>query len=335
VKLASLKSGRDGRLVVVSRDLRRATDAGAIATTLQSALDDWQRTAPKLRELAETLRRGNVEDFAFDPAECAAPLPRAYQWIDGSAYVNHVELMRRSRGDTLPESYFTEPLIYQGASDQMLGPRAPLACPDEAFGIDIEAEIGVIMDDVPLGVTAAEAANHIKLYTLLNDISLRRLIPPELAKGFGFFQGKPATAFAGVVVTPDELGGAERAHTIARPLQVDINGQPFGRARPDLDQVFTFVDLIVHAARTRSLGAGTILGGGTVSNKLDGGPGRTLRDGGAGYSCIAEQRAVERLRTGAAQTSFLRDGDTIRLEMLHEDGTSIFGSIEQTVQILS
>lgn len=332
MKLATLKSGRDGRLVVVNRDLSRATDASAIAPTLQSALDDWHKHEAALRELAETLRRGHAEDFEFDLARCDAPLPRAYQWVDGSVYVNHVELLRQSRGASVLASYFTEPLIYQGASDHMLGPRDPIRCPDEAFGIDIEAEVGVITDDVPLGTSAATAAKHIKLYTLINDVSLRRLIPPELAKGFGFFQGKPATAFAGVVVTPDELGRTLRAHTIARPLDVEINAAPFGCARPDVDQVFTFADLIAHATRTRKLGAGSIIGGGTVSNKLDGGPGRSVPEGGAGYSCIAEQRAVERIRTGQARTPFLHFGDRIRIEMRHEDGVSIFGSIEQTVQ---
>ena len=332
MKLATLKSGRDGRLVVVSRDLRRAADARAIAPTLQAALDDWLTHEPALEELAERLHRGAAEDFAFELADCAAPLPRAYQWIDGSVYVNHVELLRQSRGASLPESYFSEPLIYQGGSDHMLGPRDPLYCADEDFGIDLEAEIGVITDDVPLGTAAEAAARHIKLYTLINDVSLRRLIPPELAKGFGFLQGKPATAFAGVVVTPDELGDALKSETVAGALEVDINGAPFGRARPEIDQVFTFADLIAHATRTRRLGAGTIIGGGTVSNKLDGGPGRAVREGGVGYSCIAEQRAVERIRTGKAQTPFLRFGDRIRIEMRHEDGTSIFGSIEQTVQ---
>jgi fumarylacetoacetate (FAA) hydrolase len=334
VKLASLKSARDGRLHVVSRDLTRAADATHIARTLQQALDGWRELETPLREFAQRLENDATTAIAFRPEDCAAPLPRAYQWMDGSAYVNHVDLMRQSRGGSLPESFFAEPLLYQGGSDDLLGPRDPIVCADAAYGIDFEAELGIITDDVPMSVSSDDAASHIKLYTLLNDVSLRRLIPPELAKGFGFFQGKPATAFAAVAVTPDELNGVLSAYTIARPMLVHLNGGLFGRARPDVDQIFTFADLIAHACKTRKLGAGSILGGGTVSNRMDGGPGRSIEDGGDGYSCIAEQRAVERIATGRASTDFLQHSDRIRIEMLHADGSSIFGSIEQTVTIL-
>lgn len=331
MKLASLRSGRDGRLAVVSRNLSRAADATPVAPTLQAALDDWEALEPRLRALADALERDAVASFPFDLGACAAPLPRAYQWLDGSAYVNHVELMRQSRGDGLPASFFEEPLIYQGGSDSMLGPREPIVCGDEEHGVDFEAELGVITDDVPSGTERASAAAHIKLYTLLNDLSLRRLIPPELAKGFGFLIGKPATAFAGVVVTPDEVADRRADDTISLPVLVHVNGTLFGRARPDVDQTFTFADLIAHAARTRRLGAGSIIGGGTISNRFDGGPGRPVAEGGAGYSCIAEQRAVERLLHGRSRTPFLHYGDRVRIEMLDARGGSIFGAIEQTV----
>jgi fumarylacetoacetate (FAA) hydrolase len=331
VKLASLKSGRDGRLVVVDRALERAAHAGAIAPTLQAALDRWPETEPRLRELAADLESDRVEAFAFVESDCAAPLPRAYQWIDGSAYVNHVELLRQSRGTTLPALLWTEPLLYQGGSDDLCAPRDPIRFPTDDTGIDFEAEVAIVTDDVPMGTRATDAAAHMKLYVLANDISLRRLIPPELAKGFGFFVGKPATTFAPVAVTPDELGSTLRGDAIALPLCVDVNGAPFGRARPDIDRVFSFADLIAFATQTRNLGAGTIVGGGTVSNKLDGGPGLPIAEGGVGYSCIAEQRAVEKIRHGAAHTEFLRFGDRVRIEMLGPDGTSVFGSIDQVV----
>lgn len=331
MKLASLKSGRDGRLVVVDRALERATSAGAIAPTLQAALDRWQETGPKLRELAADLEAGRGAAFRFVESDCAAPLPRAYQWIDGSAYVNHVELLRQSRGATLPASFWTEPLLYQGGSDDLCAPSDPIRLPSDDSGVDFEAEVAVITDDVPMRTRAADAASHIKLYALANDVSLRRLIPPELAKGFGFFVGKPATSFAPVAVTPDELQSSLYGDAIALPLHVDVNGTPFGRARPDTDRVFSFADLIAFATQTRNLGAGTIVGGGTVSNKLDGGPGLPIAEGGVGYSCIAEQRAVEKIRHGVARTEFLRYGDRVRIEMLGADGISVFGRIEQTV----
>jgi fumarylacetoacetate (FAA) hydrolase len=331
VKLASLKSGRDGRLLVVNRELSRAAHASAIAPTLQSALDRWEKTEPQLRLLAAELESGRIATIPFDEGDCAAPLPRAYQWIDGSAYVNHVELLRRSRGERLPETFWTEPLIYQGGSDDLTAPRDPIRVHADDVGVDFEAEIAIITDDVSAGTTAAAASRHITLYMLVNDVSLRRIIPPELAKGFGFFVGKPATAFSPVAITPDELGEDLVGDAIRLPLLVDVNGEPFGRARPDVDRVFSFAELIAYAAQTRNLSAGTIVGGGTVSNKLDGGPGLAVSEGGSGYSCIAEQRAVEQIRDGAARTKFLRYGDRVRIEMRDRDGASVFGRIEQTV----
>jgi fumarylacetoacetate (FAA) hydrolase len=332
VKLASLKSGRDGRLVVVDHALGRAAYANEIAPTLQAALDRWSETEPELRALAAELEAGRVTAVPFIEADCAAPLPRAYQWIDGSAYVNHVELLRQSHGATLPASFWTEPLLYQGGSDDLCAPHDPIRFLADDTGIDFEAEVAVVTDDVPMGTGAVEAAGHIKLYVLANDVSLRRLIPPELAKGFGFFVGKPATSFAPVAVTPDELRSSLRGDAIALPLRVDVNGAPFGRARPEIDRVFSFADLIAFATQTRNLGAGTIVGGGTVSNKLDGGPGLPIAEGGVGYSCIAEQRAVEKIRHGAARTEFLRFGDRVSIEMIDLDGTSVFGRIDQVVQ---
>jgi fumarylacetoacetate (FAA) hydrolase len=331
VKLASLKSGRDGRLILVNRELTLAVHAGAIAPTLQAALDRWTEAEPLLRELAAELEAGRRNAMPFDERLCCAPLPRAYQWIDGSAYVNHVELLRRSRGAALPESFWREPLLYQGGSDELCAPRDPIRVRSDEVGVDFEAEIAVVTDDVPVGTTAERAPKHIRLYMLANDVSLRRLIPAELAKGFGFFVGKPATAFSPVAVTPDEFGASLDDDAIALPLRVFLNGKPFGNARPDVDRVFSFADLIAFAAQTRTLAAGTIIGGGTVSNKLDGGPGLPVAEGGAGYSCIAEQRAVEKIRHAEARTPFLRYGDRVRIEMTGTDGVSIFGAIEQTV----
>jgi fumarylacetoacetate (FAA) hydrolase len=331
VKLASLKSGRDGRLILVNRRLTLAVHASAIAPTLQAALDRWDETGPLLVELAAELEAGRLNAMPFDETLCAAPLPRAYQWIDGSAYVNHVELLRRSRGASLPDSFRREPLLYQGGSDDLCPPRDPIRVRSDDVGVDIEAEIAVVTDDVPVGTTAARAPRHIRLFMLANDVSLRRLIPAELAKGFGFFIGKPATSFSPVAVTPDEVGASLDGDAIGLPLRVCINGAPFGNARPDVDRVFSFADLIAFAAQTRALSAGTILGGGTVSNKLAGGPGLPVNEGGAGYSCIAEQRAVEEIRFGEARTPFLRYGDHVRIEMIGPDGVSIFGAIEQVV----
>lgn len=333
MKLASLKNGtRDGRLVVVSRDLTRCTDASFLVPTLQAALDDWRRIAPHLEALAESLDHGAVPSERFHEHDSHSPLPRAYQWADGSAYVNHVELVRKARGAELPASFWTDPLMYQGGSDSFLGPRDPIVMGDDAWGIDMEGEVAVIVDDVPMGAGVDEARRAIRLVMLANDVSLRRLIPDELAKGFGFFQGKPSSAFSPVAVTPDELGEAWDGGRLHLPLCVDLNGKPFGRANAGIDMTFDFPTLIAHAAKTRPLCAGTIIGSGTVSNKLDGGPGKTIAEGGVGYSCLAELRIVETLANGKATSDFMRFGDTVRIEMKDRDGHSIFGAIEQAVE---
>jgi fumarylacetoacetate (FAA) hydrolase len=333
MKLASLKNGtRDGKLVVVSRDLTRYTDASYLVPTLQAALDNWSRIAPHLEALAEGLDHGSVPSERFHEHDAHSPLPRAYQWADGSAYVNHVELVRKSRGAELPESFWTDPLMYQGGSDSFLGPRDPIVMADEAWGIDMEGEIAVIVDDVPMGASVDQARQAIRLVMLVNDVSLRRLIPDELAKGFGFFQGKPSSAFSPTAVTPDELGEAWDGGRLHLPLCVDLNGKPFGRANAGVDMTFDFPTLIAHAAKTRPLAAGTIVGSGTVSNKLDGGPGKTIAEGGVGYSCLAELRIVETLANGKATSDFMRFGDTVRIEMKDASGHSIFGAIEQTVE---
>ena len=331
MKLASLKSGgRDGTLVVVSGDLTRAIEAGAIAGTLQEALDDWAHIEPQLRDLAEQVELGSVSTFRFREHEVAAPLPRAYQWADASAYVNHVELLRRSRGAELPDSFWTDPLMYQGGSDAFLSPRDDIVMSDESWGIDFEAEVAVITDDVPMGVTPEAARGHIKLVLLVNDVSLRGLIPGELAKGFGFFHGKPSSACSPVAVTPDTLGKAWDGGKLSLPMLVEYNGKPFGRPQAGVDMTFDFPTLIAHAAKTRRLGAGTILGSGTISNKgADGGPGKPIADGGVGYACLAEQRTVETIMNGKATTPFMRFGDTVRIEMRDDANHSIFGAIEQ------
>ncbi len=332
MKLASLMHGRDGRLVVVSRDLTRATDAFPVVPTMQAALDDWERCAPRLADLSEGLEHGSVPSFRFHEHDCASPLPRAYQWLDGSAYVNHVELVRKARGAQMPESFWTDPLMYQGGSDASLGPRQPVHARSEEHGVDFEAEIAVVTGDVPMGVSAAEGLGHIRLVMLVNDVSLRNLIASELAKGFGFVQSKPASAFSPVAVTPDELGEAWRGGKLHLPLLSFLNGKPFGRPDAGVDMTFDFGALIAHAARTRALSAGTIIGSGTVSNRdPDGSPGRPLAEGGLGYACIAEQRMVETIRTGAPATPFLRFGDSVRIEMKDATGHSIFGAIEQDI----
>jgi fumarylacetoacetate (FAA) hydrolase len=332
MKLASLTHGRDGRLVVVSNDLTRATDAFPVVATLQGALDDWQRLAPRLADLAESLEHGSVPSFRFHEHDCAAPLPRAYQWLDASAYVNHVDLVRKARGATMPESFWTDPLMYQGGSDASFGPRQPVKALSEEHGIDFEAEIAVVTGDVPMGVSATEALAHIRLVMLANDVSLRNLIANELAKGFGFVQSKPPNAFSPVAVSPDELGAAWQGGKLHLPLLTQVNGRPFGKPEAGADMTFDFGTLIAHAARTRPLGAGTIIGSGTVSNRdAGGGPGKPLSEGGLGYACIAEQRMVETILSGAPKTPFLRFGDSIRIEMKDAAGHSIFGAIEQDV----
>jgi fumarylacetoacetate (FAA) hydrolase len=333
MKLATLKNGsRDGKLVVVSRDLTRCTDASFLVPTLQAALDDWQRIAPHLAALAESLEHGAVPSERFHEHDAHSPLPRAYQWADGSAYVNHVELVRKARGAELPASFWTDPLMYQGGSDSFLAPRDPILLADEAYGADMEGEVAVIVGDVPAGASVETARDAIRLVMLVNDVSLRGLIPDELAKGFGFFQSKPSSAFSPVAVTPDELGDAWDGGKVTLPLQVDLNGKPFGRANAGLDMTFDFPQLVAHAAKTRPLAAGSVIGSGTVSNKLNGGPGKPVSDGGAGYSCIAEIRMIETIDGGAPKTPFMRFGDTVRIEMKDKAGHSIFGAIEQTVQ---
>jgi fumarylacetoacetate (FAA) hydrolase len=332
VKLASLKAGRDGRLVVVSDDLAWYADAGAIAPTLQAALDDWAEAAPRLKALADDVNHEAIPRERFHERDAASPLPRAYQWADGSAYVNHVALVRQARGAEMPESFWHDPLMYQGGSDAFLAPRDPIPLGDPAWGCDMEAEVVVVTGDVPAGIDAQAARDRILLVGLTNDVSLRGLIPPELAKGFGFFQSKPSSAMSPVFVTPDALGDRWRDGKLHGTLCVDLNGQPLGRADAGVDMTFDFGRLIAHAARTRHLGAGTIIGSGTVSNRdADGGPGKPIAEGGLGYSCLAEVRTVETIRGGAPATPFMRKGDTVRIWMDDERHHSIFGAIEQTV----
>jgi fumarylacetoacetate (FAA) hydrolase len=334
MKLATLKNGtRDGHLVVVSKDLTHATPARHIAPTLQSALDNWAKAAPALQELADGLERGSIAMDRFRERDAASPLPRAYQWADGSAYVNHVELVRKARKAELPATFWTDPLMYQGGSDAFLAPRDPIRLADEAWGIDFESEVAVIVDDVPMGASRALALSKIRLVMLVNDVSLRNLIPDELAKGFGFFHGKPSSAFSPVAVTPDELGDAWRDGKLHLPLMSTLNGRLFGKPNCAVDMTFDFGTLIAHAAKTRPLTAGAIIGSGTVSNKdKDGGPGKPVEDGGVGYSCIAEIRMIETIRDGQPRTPFMRFGDTIRVEMMDKSGHSIFGAIEQKVE---
>ena len=332
MKLASLKHGRDGRLVVVSKDLTRYTDAGRVVPTLQAALDNWEATAPALDELAQGLETGSVPAERFHERDCASPLPRAYQWADGSAYINHVELVRKARGAEVPESFYEDPLMYQGGSDSFLGSRDDIVMPtDEGWGIDMEGEIAVVTGDVPMGVTPEEAGGYIRLVMLVNDVSLRGLIPAELAKGFGFFQSKPSSAFSPCAVTPDELGEAWKDGAVHLPLLVRYNGAPFGQANAGRDLTFNFHQLIAHAAKSRPLCAGTIIGSGTVSNKLDGGPGKPVSEGGDGYSCIAEIRMIETIYDGGPKTPFMKFGDTVEIKMKDADGKSVFGAIEQKV----
>jgi fumarylacetoacetate (FAA) hydrolase len=323
MKLASLKEGgRDGTLIVVDRELKRAVRATNVAPTLQKALDNWAAISPKLAALAEQLRDDKAPgSFELDTTALAAPLPRAYQWADGSAYVVHVEMVRKARGVEMPPSFWTDPLMYQGGSDSFIGPNDEIELADEAWGIDFEGEIGVITDDVPMGISAGAARRHIKLVTILNDVSLRNVIVGELAKGFGFFHGKPATAFAPVAVTPDELGSAWDGAKLNLPLVSTLNGKEFGHPNAATDLTFDFGQLIAHAARTRQLEAGTVVGSGTVAN----------RDASVGCSCIAERRVRETIDSGKPTTPFMKFGDHVRIEMLDRQGQSIFGAIDQKV----
>lgn len=321
MKLASLKQGRDGKLVIVSKDLKKCADVSHIALTLQTALDNWKDIEPRLTEAYEALENGTADSTDFDEATCASPLPRAYQWADGSAYVNHVELVRKARGAEMPETFWTEPLMYQGGSDSFLGPRDDIEMADEKWGIDFEAEIAVITDDVPMGVSVEDAGKHIKLIMIMNDVSLRNLIPSELAKGFGFFQSKPSSAFSPVAVTPDELGNKWDGGKLHLPMRVDLNGEKFGSPDAGTDMVFDFPALISHAAKSRPLAAGAVIGSGTISNK----------DSSNGFCCLAEIRMLEIIDTGAPKTPFMSFGDTVRITMTDDQDNSIFGTIEQKV----
>ncbi|MEH6434082.1 fumarylacetoacetate hydrolase family protein [Massilia sp. DD77] len=333
MKLATLKTGgRDGTLVVVSRDLVTCQAVPKIARTLQCALDDWNKVAPQLQKVYDKLNAGTADKAeSFIEEECHSPLPRAYQWADGSAYINHVELVRKARNAEVPASFYTDPLMYQGGSDSFVGPNDTIMVQSEEWGVDLEAEVAVVTGDVPMGATPEQAAGAIRLVMLVNDVSLRNLIPNELAKGFGFFQSKPASAFSPVAVTPDELGDAWRDSKLCLPLQVTLNDKPFGRPNAGEDMTFSFAQLVAHAAKTRELGAGTIIGSGTVSNKQGSLHGSSVENGGVGYCCLAEVRMYETIEQGAPQTPFLRYGDTVRIEMLDASGASIFGAIDQEV----
>ena len=324
MKLASLKtSSRDGELCVVNRKLSLAIKVPEIATTMQQALDNWKLVEPKLQKIYQKLNEGDLEgSFSFEPQLCAAPLPRAYQWADGSAYVNHVELVRKARGAELPENFWTDPLMYQGCSDSFIGPCDPILVNDEAYGIDFESEVAIITDDVPMDTTPEQAEKHIKLLLLVNDVSLRNLIPNELAKGFGFLQSKPASSFSPVAITPDELDSSWDGKRVHLNLFSYLNNQLFGQPNAGVDMTFSFPELIHHAAKTRTLCAGTIIGSGTVSNI----------DRSKGSSCIAERRMLELIQSGKPQTAFMSFGDSIRIEMLDSQGNSLFGAIDQTVK---
>ncbi len=329
---SSLKSGRDGKLVVVSDDLAWCADAGHIVATLQAALDNWVHYAPYLEALATDLAHDSIPKERFHEHDAASPLPRAYQWADGSAYVNHVALVRQARGAEMPDSFWHDPLMYQGGSDGFLGPRDDIPLGDVAWGCDMEAEVVVVTDDVPMGVSAETAREHILLVGLTNDVSLRGLIPNELAKGFGFFQSKPASSFSPVFVTPKALGDRWDGGKLHGALCVDLNGAPLGRADAGVDMTFDFGQLIAHAAKTRKLGAGTIIGSGTVSNRdASGGPGKSIGEGGLGYSCLAEVRTIETILQGEPKTPFMQKGDRVRIWMEDERHHPIFGVIEQVV----
>ncbi|MDX1704936.1 fumarylacetoacetate hydrolase family protein [Pseudidiomarina sp.] len=333
MKFASYRNGtRDGQLMLVSRDLTKAIAVPALAATLQEVLDDWDGIAPELEKVYQALNKGELGDAEnFNEELCESPLPRAYQWADGSAYVNHVELVRKARNAEMPPSFWTDPLMYQGGSDDFLGPKDDIEMADTSWGIDFEAEIAIITDDVAMGTKAADAGAFIRLIMLVNDVSLRGLIPNELGKGFGFFQSKPSSAFSPVAVTPDELGDVWRDNKLHLPLLSTYNGKAFGKPNAGEDMTFDFAQLVAHAARTRHLSAGTIIGSGTVSNKQGTEHGSAIDEGGVGYSCIAEVRMIETIRDGKPATGFMQFGDTIRIEMKDTQGTSIFGSIDQKV----
>lgn len=321
MKLASLKHGRDGKLVVVSKDLSRYVSAEDIAPTMQAALDNWAGVEGKLVSLYNDLEKGTVAGEAFDPHQCDAPLPRSYHWVDGSAYVTHVELVRKARGAELPPSFWQDPLVYMGASDAFIGPHDDVLAGSEEWGIDFEAEVAIITDDVPPGTTAEGAGKHIKLLSILNDVSLRNLIPAELAKQFGFYQSKPQTAFAPVFVTPDELGDAWDGRKLHLPLHAIYNGKTFGSPNAGIDMTFDFCQLLAHAAKSRALEAGTVIGSGTVSNEGS-------HDGSC---CIAEVRCLETIADGKPSTPFMSFGDRVEIDMFDKDGKTIFGRIDQKI----
>lgn len=323
MKLATYNNGRrDGQLMLVSRDLTKAVAVPAIAHTMQQLLDAWDLLSPQLTELYDALNDGQLENtLEFDETKCLSPFPRAFQWADGSAYVNHVELVRKARGADMPETFWTDPLFYQGGSDSFIPPRSNIELGSEDWGIDFESEIAVVTDDVPMGVSADNAAKHIKLLMLVNDVSLRNLIPGELAKGFGFFQSKPSSSFSPVAVTPDELGDRWQDSKVHLPLITHLNGELFGKPNAGVDMTFNFSQLVAHVAKTRPIGAGAIIGSGTISNY----------DRSAGSSCLAEKRMLEVIADGKPSTPFMRFGDRVRIEMLDDKGDSIFGAIDQQV----
>ena len=333
MKLATLKAGgRDGTLVVVSRDLRHYQAVPNIAATLQFALDNWDLVIERLEAVYKNLNDGSADDMQpFDESLCHSPLPRAYQWADGSAYINHVELVRKARNAEVPASFYTDPLMYQGGSDSFIGPRDPIFALSEEWGIDLEAEVAVITGEVGMGASVEECAKAVRLVMLVNDVSLRNLIPNELAKGFGFFQSKAASAFSPVCVTPDELGDAWQDSKLRLPINVQLNGRPFGKPNAGDDMTFNFAQLVAHAAATRELAAGTIIGSGTVSNKQGSLHGSSIENGGVGYCCLAEVRMYETIEQGVPKTPYLKFGDTVRIEMFDAQGASIFGAIDQAV----
>lgn len=331
MKLASLKQGRDGALVVVSRDLTRFKVVADIAPTMQYALENWEQCEPALQQVYEQINASADHTQAFDVNLFHSPLPRAYQWADGSAYINHVELVRKARNAEVPASFYHDPLMYQGASDGFLAPTDKVVA-DPDWGIDFEAEVAVITGDLPMGATVEQAAQSIRLVMLVNDVSMRALIPAELAKGFGFLQSKPASAFSPVAVTPDELGDKWADHKVHLPLLVELNGQPFGQPNAGVDMTFNFAQLVAHVAKTRTICAGTIVGSGTVSNKQGSLWGSSIENGGVGYCCLAEVRMYETIEQGKPLTPFMQPGDVVRIEMKDEAGQSIFGAIENEVE---
>ena len=322
MKLASLKSGRDGRLVVVNKAMNRYVSVTEIAPTLQNALDNWSTCGPSLRKISQALEENQIESETFDPSFCASPLPRAFHWVDGSAYVNHVELVRKARNAEIPDSFWSDPLVYQGGSDTFLAPQEDIKIADEAWGIDFEAEVAVIVDDVPMGVSEEDAAQHIQLLMLVNDVSLRNLIPGELSKSFGFYQSKPSSSFSPVAVTPDDLGEAWSDGKLHLPLRVTLNEKLIGEPNAGIDMTFNFPRLIAHVAKSRALCAGTIIGSGTVSNV----------DRSSGSCCLAEVRMLEIIADGKPKTEFMKFGDCVKIEMCDAQGKSIFGEIKQTVR---